>query len=91
MIDIPLNDFMERPACAKILEFGGVSHKLHDVSMKEIIGVGPEDNDMIRLKLFCIEQFSGIIDPNNVFRRIKSRMICPVFWIQEKQDPEIFE
>jgi len=82
---------MKDAARPEVLKNGRIFDKLHDISMKEIVGVGSEDDGMVSLKLFGINLFSAVIDPFDLFSEIELVMNRAIFRIKKKKDPEIFE
>jgi len=82
---------MKDSARPEVLELRGLFDHLHDALMKEIVGVGSENDRMTSLKLFGINLFSAVIDPLDLFSEIELVMNRAIFRIKKKKDPEVFE
>ena len=82
---------MKDSARPEVLEVRGVFHKLHDVSMKEIIGVGSKDDSIIGVKLLCIIRFSSVINSRDICFEFELFVNAPIFRIEKKQDLKVAE
>ena len=82
---------MKDSARPEVLKLRGLFDCLHDALVKEIVGVGSEDDGMVSLKLFGINLFSAVIDPLDLFSEIELVMNRAIFRIEKKKDPKIFE